>query len=138
MLTTPADKWFSLCVRERAAWVCEYCGKQYERGAQGIHCSHYFGRGYWSVRFEPINAFAHCFFCHQKMESNPDMFHAWVEKRLGAVRLDLLREKAYNLTLAKEIRRTKGKGEIAKHYENEHARMMVVRACGELGRIEFI
>ena len=41
MLTTPADKYFSLCVRERAAWKCEYCGKHVP-----MRCGcHVFSRG---------------------------------------------------------------------------------------------
>ena len=71
-----------------------------------------------------------------QFEGNPDMFHAWVEERLGD-KLDLLREKAYNVTLAKEIKRTKGKGEIASHFRGECERLLVLRSAGETQRIEF-
>jgi hypothetical protein len=127
MLFTPADHWFSWCVRERANWTCEICGKKYERGNKGIHCSHYFGRGHWSVRFEPLNAFCHCFYCHRKVEADPDYFHAWVEKKIGLEGLAILREKAYDVRLAKEVRRTRGKGEIAKHFEKEYFRIYQLR-----------
>ena len=65
------------------------------------------------------------------------MFHAWVEERLGD-KLDLLREKAYNVTLAKEIKRTKGKGEIAKHFRGEYEGMLCWRTLGGIGRVEFV
>jgi len=55
------------------------------------------------------------------------MFHAWVEKRLGEEKLGILREKAYNVDLGKEIRRTRGKGEIAEHFEQEYNDMLEIR-----------
>ena len=138
MLITPADHWFSLCVRTRANWTCEHCGKQYPEGAQGFHCHHYYGRGkYWSVRFEPLNCVAICFFCHNLFHENPDHQREWQEKRLGAVKYEILKEKAYNLTLAKEIKRTKGKGEIASHFKAEYERLLQLRSSGVTGRIEF-
>jgi hypothetical protein len=59
-----------------------------------------------------------------QFEGNPDSFHAWVEDRLGAESLALLRERAYNVELAKEIKRTKGKGEIAAHFKSEYERLL--------------
>lgn len=138
MLITPADHFFSLCIRERADWKCEKCGTKYERGSRGIHCSHYFGRSYWAVRFEPLNAFSHCFACHRLMESNPDLFQTWTTIVLGPDKLEIVREKAYSLVLAKELRRTKGRGEIAKWFESEYNRMLELRKQGQTGRIEFV
>lgn len=134
--TTPADFWFSRCVRERNDWICEGCGKKYPEFAQGIHCSHYFSRGNWSVRLEPLNAFAHCFYCHQKLGSNPHLFVEWTKAVLGD-RYAVLVELSQNITRAKESRQTKGKGEIARHYQNEYLRMVSMRARGVTGRIEF-
>jgi hypothetical protein len=137
MLTTPADVAFALCVKERVGWICEYCGKQYHPGDQGLQAAHYFSRGMWSTRFEPLNCFSLCYFDHQRFHGNPDAFHAWAEKKLGALYLDILREKAYNITLGKEIKQTKGKGEIAAHYRTEHEKQLSIRALGEVGRIDF-
>jgi len=44
MKITPADKYFSLCIRERSDWTCEYCGNGYRHKPQGLHCSHLFSR----------------------------------------------------------------------------------------------
>lgn len=140
MLTTPADYWFSRCVRERAGWRCENCGKQYQEGDQGLHCSHFIGRGNWAVRFEPLNAFAHCFSCHMMFEGNPDLFTAWVKQKLEerGVQYDILREIANSIARGKEYRKTKGKGELARHYKEEFEKMKSKRAKGKRGRIEFV
>lgn len=140
MLITPADKWFSRCVRERSGWRCESCGKQYAEGDTGLHCSHFITRGNWAVRFEPLNAFAHCFGCHMKFEGNPDLFTAWVEQRFSerGIRYEILRELANDLMRGKEHRRTKGIGQIAKHYQNEFETMQMLRSQGVTGRIEFV
>ena len=134
MLTTPADVWFSKCVRERSAWRCESCGKQYPEGAQGIHCSHFVGRGNWSVRHEPLNADAHCFYCHQQFESNPHKHTDWKKERLGNL-YDILIEKSNNITLGKQARQEKK--QMAAHYKKEYERMRESRANGAIGRIEF-
>lgn len=136
MKITPADKWFSLCVRERAGWKCEYCGTQYEPGSRGLHCSHYFTRGNWAVRFEPLNAFAHCFHCHQLLGSNPDKFYWWVKEQLGE-QYRLLIELERDIVRGKEVKRTKGKGEIADHYEAEYCMMRLMREAGAPERLEF-
>ena len=49
----------------------------------------------------------------------------------------LLLERMDDIQLAKEYRRSKGKGVIAKHYREEYARMKQLRAEGVTGRIEF-
>ena len=84
------DYWFSLCVRERAGWNCESCGKHYESwvGKNGepanpaLHCSHYIGRANYAVRFEPLNVNAHCYYCHSQFEGNPHEFKEWKLKQL--------------------------------------------------------
>lgn len=43
-----------------------------------------------------------------------------------------------NIDRGKQVRKTKGTGEIAKHFRNELARMKELRANGETGRIEFV
>lgn len=63
-----ADALFSLLIRWRDNWRCVRCGKQYPMGkAQGLDCSHFYGRRGNSTRFEPMNADALCSFpCHQR------------------------------------------------------------------------
>lgn len=140
MKITPADKWFSRCVRERADWTCEYpgCGIRYAPPTQALHCSHFEGRGNWAVRFEPLNAIALCYGHHRIVGSSPrlhDELHALI---FGAFAADIVEEKAQDIELAKLMRRTKGKGLIAAHYKAEYERMMEVRAAGLRGRLEFI
>jgi len=134
---TPADKHFGKCIKERVNWTCERCGKHYPDGGQGLHCSHFFGRVKQSVRYEPLNAYAHCHGCHSHFSQYPYEFDKWVQKKLGSS-YDILVEKAYDIPLGKEIARTKGKGEISKHFKSEFERMQKLRADGERGRIEFV
>jgi len=48
-----ADSLFSNYIRRRADWKCEACGKDYLTNKQGLHCSHYWGRGRENTRFDP-------------------------------------------------------------------------------------
>ena len=83
---------FSNLVRRRAGWKCQRCGKQYPEGqAQGLDCSHLFGRRHRSTRWHPDNAFAHCRGCHQYLGSNPPIFTEWAIDQLGQTRFEWLR-----------------------------------------------
>lgn len=131
----PADDAFSKCVRERSDWRCEVCGTEYEPGSQGLHCSHYFGRRAYGVRFDPDNAFAHCFGCHQKMGANPDDFTRWATEQLGEGVIQILREKREDIGLAKSVK--KFLPDVAKHYREQLKAMKKQRDAGKTGRIEF-
>lgn len=50
----------------------------------------------------------------------------------------MLIELKNNIDRAKQVRKTKGVGDIAKHFRNELARMKELRSKGETGRIEFV
>ena len=134
MKTTSADMWFSRCVRERAEWKCEKCGKQYDSTSMGLHCSHFIGRGNWSVRFDPMNADSHCYYCHSQFEGNPHKHTEWKKRQINGC-YDILIEKSNNLMLGKQARHEVK--EIAKHYKAEYERMMSIRAEGVTGRLEF-
>lgn len=131
---TPADSAFSKCVRERAEWKCEKCGTQYDESSQGLHCSHHHSRGNWSIRFDPLNAEALCYGCHSH--------YGGTEQRrnevMSEIEQGLLYEKMNDHDLGREARKTKGKGDIAKHYREELERMKKQRAEGVTGRIEFV
>ena len=137
------DVWFSLCIRERADWTCQKCGKKYEpwyteKGIPanpGLHCSHYIGRGNYSVRFDPMNADAHCYGCHSKFEGNPHAFSTWKTEQLGGILYDVLIEKSEDSSLGKIARREKA--QIAEHYKAEFERMRKLRSEGKIGRINF-
>ena len=139
------DYWFSLCVRERANWTCECCGRHYEPiisevtgnpANPGLHCSHYIGRANYSVRFDPMDADAHCYGCHAKFEGNPHIFREWKLKRIEQELYDILIEKSEDIMAGKQARREKQ--EIAEHYKHEYSMMMQRRAQGFTGRIEFV
>ena len=120
---TPADSAFSKCIRERAGWRCEVCGTQYTPSDTGLHCSHFHGRANWSVRFDPDNAEAACYGCHAKLEGSPHEFTERWKERLGPYRYDALLERKNDIGRGREARKTKGKGDIAKHYRDELKRM---------------
>lgn len=132
---TPADRWFSMCVRERTDWTCERCGNQYEYQHRGLHCSHYFGRGSWSVRHVGDNAFAHCFGCHQHLGSNPDEFARWVSNHLGDGAMGILREKWQSVDRGRRAKR--GQKELASHYQQQHKLQRQQRLDGVAGRVDF-
>lgn len=134
---TTSDKHFSKCVRERVDYVCEGCGKQYDRSDRGLQCSHYHGRGNWGVRHDPHNAFAHCTSCHFYFESNPYEFTQWYEERVGQGMAQIVREKKNDTNLGKTAKQAEKAGEIAKHYLNQLKQLREARANGETGRIEF-
>lgn len=100
---TAADKAFSQCIRQRAGWRCERCGSQ--PAPQGLHCSHFHGRGKWSVRFDPENAEALCYGCHRLMGSQPEAHRSRIIAKLGIYRFDALTERANNLALGRQAKR---------------------------------
>ena len=130
-----ADKWFSKCVRARANWCCERCGTQHDKSSQGLHCSHYHGRGRWAVRFDPENAEALCYGCHSLMGSLPVEHTKRIQEKLGQYRFNALRERSNDLKRGRDAKRDEK--EISKHFKAEYERMEKMRECGDVGRIEF-
>jgi len=136
LLITPADQAFSRCIRERTNWTCEMCGKHYPEGEgkrMGLHCSHWMGRGHWSTRFDPFNAFSHCWGCHREVASSVEFFADWVAGQIGTDKAFAVRALAHQP--ARGIR--KQVPAIAKYYRRQHKLMQAIRADGYGGRIEF-
>lgn len=133
MKHSPADAAFSKCVRERADWICEKCGKQYEEGSMGLHCSHIFSRRHRTIRWCGDNAQALCFSCHQWFGGNPADSGLWVTDLLGEGHMALLREKK---DCGIKVPKTEEK-EIAKHYRTQLEKIKSERSDGKTGRIEF-
>ena len=129
---TPADIAFSKCVRERSGWRCERCGTQYPENSGGVECSHGYTRGAWGVRFHPLNAEALCTGCHFREGGL-----AHLRKSLTEWESDRLDELYNDTMLGKQCRKTKGKGEIARHYRDQHDQMRSLRECGVTMRLEF-
>lgn len=116
---TPADKWFSLCVRKRARFQCQRCNGTPEPG--GLHCSHFHGRGKWATRFDPRNGTALCMGCHLYFTAHPYEHAHWQAERLGTYHSRALLERSQDTTIAKQCKRSAK--EIAKHYKAEFERM---------------
>ena len=129
---TPADKYFSLCVRERVENRCEVCGSP-----NGVQCCHYESRGNWATRFLGDQCFCMCYAHHIYMDGHKFEFADFFKDRRGADVYDISKIIARDLMLGKLIKKTKGKGAIAKFYENEYERMLEKRTGGILGWIDF-
>lgn len=114
-----ADKWFSDCIRFRAGYACECCGKSYGGPHMGLHCAHIFGRRNASTRWCTDNAVSLCFACHHRFGEHPIEFTEWVTARYGEGMIQILTEKkraVFKTTAA--IRK-----EIAAHYREQFGLM---------------
>lgn len=89
-----ADRLFSLYIRSRDNWTCQRCGKYYVPPTAALHCSHFVGRGKENTRFDPDNASAHCYGCHQYFTSHPLEHTAWKVAKVGQDKVDELRLKS--------------------------------------------
>lgn len=116
---TPADIAFSKLIRKRAGWKCERCGAQHSESDMGLHCSHYYSRGNWAVRFDPDNARSLCYGCHAFLGGRPAEHTEWFIGVVGQGTYDLLTERKNDQYLGREYRKTKGKGDIAKFYRDQ-------------------
>lgn len=112
-----ADQMFSRFIRERADWKCEYDGKDFRDAPQGLHCSHYWGRGREGTRFEPDNCMALCFFHHKNLGHGDqrDEYKEIMIKRLGKKRFRSLeiqamtyckKDRKMSYIIAKELYKT--------------------------------
>ena len=109
-----ADTWFSKCVRKRANFHCEHCGK-----TETLQCSHIIGRRVKSVRWDGMNATCLCAGCHMRFTEQPLEHIRWLEKHLGRAHLDILQEKRNQiLKTTKQLR-----SEIAAHYREQFNQM---------------
>lgn len=91
-----ADQVFSKFIRTRDNWTCNRCHHKHEEGSQGLHCSHFFGRGKESTRFDPNNCDALCFACHRLWGHGDEreIYKAFKIKQLGQKGFDLLELKS--------------------------------------------
>ncbi len=131
----PADKYFSLCIRERSDNTCERCGTVYQ-GRPGLQCCHYESRRNYSLRFDPINAFSLDFGCHQLLDGSPIQFTKFYIEKRGQLALDVLVELSCNINRGKEIKHSLK--EIETHYREEYESMLLKRSYGLTGWLDFI
>ena len=127
-----ADKWFSLCVRERVGNLCERCGETPAKG--GLHNSHYHGRGKYSTRYTPDNATALCMGCHLYFGAHPHFHTQFQIERLGPYAFEALAEQARDLTAGRAAKREIKA--IAGHYKGCYLKMLQARSEGATGRLE--
>ncbi len=80
---TAEDARFSKMIRERDNFTCQRCGKQHDRSSMGLHCAHNFTRRTKITRFEPENALALCYGCHQYVDSHSAEKEALFRLRFG-------------------------------------------------------
>lgn len=83
-----ADKAFSLYIRTRDGWRCRRCGTAYTPPTMALHCSHFQGRGKEATRFDPDNADALCYGCHQYFTSHPGEHYSWQVEQKGQALVD--------------------------------------------------
>ena len=135
----PSDDAFSKCIRERADFICEYCGMHFRHSPGELHCSHYITRGQLSTRYHPSNAFAHCERHHSELGGgrwgggNVAEFTAHYDSVFGDVEREVLRALSQRKFRKHKIIRH----QIAEHYRNELKIMQAKRADGVTGRIDF-
>ena len=99
----PLDTLFGHFVKLRDG-KCQYCGR-----TGRLETSHFHGRRKRSVRFDPDNACALCFSCHQHLGENPYVHTEFFKKRLGSERFEQLNIRAETIT---KIDRDKMKEEL--------------------------
>lgn len=141
MKITAADKWFSLCIRERSAWRCERCNRLHTPNGltrSGLDCSHYETRDNWAVRFWPYNCFALCRGCHVYFdEEHRFEYEDFYLDKLGAQRLEEDRWLSHqSATLAKVVHHNER--DIALHYRTQYRAMLVIRSQGVTDRLPFV
>lgn len=136
---TPADKWFSKCVRARTNWVCEYCHVSYEHDQGYVHCSHYISRNNKSVRYHPDNAMTHCVQCHEKLGGgrwgggNQAEFAYHYDEIHGSDKRELIRR----LSKYPFPSHNKYLSDLSDYYRLTYYKMEKMRESGDDGRIEF-
>ena len=109
------DKVFSLIVRLRARFNCEYSGLYYPKG-HGLQCAHVFSRRHQSTRYDFDNAIALNFASHQYFGENPTIFTAWIKKHLGDYRYEALERRHRKI-----VKRTKVDAEaLYQHLKHEY------------------
>ena len=130
------DKWdaaFSRLVRLRSNWTCEKCGKVYSDPSPGLHCSHFVTRSRKSTRWDPRNAAAHCYSCHQHLGGNPLLFAEWIHGYLGPHTTDVVRQ---NSLLTVKWRKA-DKDELYEQMKEELARIENCRNKGLTTYLDF-
>ena len=89
----PSDSIWSKYIRTRDNWTCQRCDKKYAPPTSALHCSHFWSRGSWSVRFDEDNCQALCYGCHSYLGGNPQEHREFILDKLGQERFDALQKR---------------------------------------------
>ena len=92
---TAADAVFSRQIRDRDNWTCQRCGAIYAAPTRALHCAHMYTRRIVATRFDPDNAVAACYGCHQYLDSHPYEKLRFFRDRLGVPAFDALSARAH-------------------------------------------
>jgi hypothetical protein len=134
MKRDPLDAVFSDLVRERANHTCERCGAYSPEDARrAFHCSHFIGRGVYSLRWHPLNGSGICAACHLHLGANPILHLEWFEYYYGRLAINDLRKWSQVIPRF----RAKDKIEMLAFYRAERKRLLAERHSGATGRLEF-
>lgn len=134
MKISPADSYFSKCVRAANDYTCYRCGTKYDKSSTGLHCSHNFSRRHRTIRWCKDNALPLCYSCHQFFGGNPLDSGLWLLSEFGEEFFDRLREKMHSKVKVSKLEEK----EIAKHYKEQLAIIEQKRAEGVEGFIDFL
>jgi len=118
----PSDRERAKYIRTRDMWTCQRCSKQYDPPTSALHCSHFWSRGNWSVRFDEENTEALCYGCHSYLGGNPVEFHRYYLEKLGQEKFDAL-----------EQRKNAHKSGSIKYYKSKEFRLTIKEKMKELG-----
>jgi len=89
----PSDSIWSKYIRTRDNWTCQRCDKKYHPPTSALHCSHFWSRGNWSVRFDFFNCQALCYGCHSYLGGNPQEHREFILNKLGQKEFDALQKR---------------------------------------------
>jgi len=89
----PSDSIWSKYIRTRDNWTCQRCDKKYAPPTSALHCSHFWSRGSWSVRFDEDNCQALCYGCHSYLGGNPQEHREFILNKLGQKEFDALQKR---------------------------------------------
>jgi len=84
------DALFSNYIRKRDNYICQRCHRVYDGPSQAIHCAHIFSRRNISTRWDPENAIALDFGCHQHWGEEPLEMYDWYKRKFGEPQFDAL------------------------------------------------
>lgn len=93
------DKLMSLWIRERDNWTCQRCATKFTPPTNGLHHSHFVGRGNKSTRWLPENGVALCYGCHSHLDgAGREEYREFMLKRLGKKGFEELLKKGRQTT----------------------------------------